>query len=214
MGGADLESQMRWWRRIVLGLGLAIIVLVVSVVLIGCTTTVTAPSGVADPVTVLVLDHGHTPSLLMPTPEGRAVRYAYGDWAYYAKRERHLIWNALPAMAWPTPAGVGRGELEAMPRAEVAAAEEAVNLFVEQVHTVVVERDRAEGLRRELEAHFRERWDDRVRNEPAGLTFVPHDQRYTLFRDSNWMVGQWLREMGAETSGPPWALDWEVEPAE
>src|SRR5688572_25859227 len=53
--------------------------------LAGCTTTIVPPSAVAEPARVAVLDHGRHTSLLVELPgEGAMVRYAYGDWRWYA----------------------------------------------------------------------------------------------------------------------------------
>ncbi|MEX2671167.1 MAG: hypothetical protein WD294_03540 [Phycisphaeraceae bacterium] len=202
---------MKWLRRVMLLLVVGVAVFFTSALLVGCTTTVKPPTGVVDPVTVYVIDHGRTPSLLLPTAGDGAVRYAYGDWVYYAESKRHPIWHGAPALLWPTPAAVGRQPLGRMPEANAAAVARATNLDVEHLHDVVVERADAEALHRDLEQHFQQHWDQRLHNPSAALTFVPHPDRYSLPHDSNRMVGRWLEQMGAETRGPFWATDWHIE---
>lgn len=202
--------MMKRLRRILWVLVVLVGAVAVVAAVSGCTTTVTPPGRVSDPVDVYVLDYGRTPALLMPTPEGGAVRYAYGDWTYYAEGKRNPFFNGVPALLWPTAAGVGRQALSRMPEAEIDAVASATGLVPVELYVVAVERDRAATLYRALEDHFEQRWEQRLHNPSAQLTFVPHDDAYSLAHDSNDVVAQWLERMGAQTSGPFWAIHWRV----
>jgi len=70
-------------RRVVTALLLGAVL-----ILGGCTTTtIVPPPSPQAPATVLLLDHGLHASLVLPDETGRAVRYSYGDWDYYALGE-------------------------------------------------------------------------------------------------------------------------------
>ncbi|MGH8287112.1 MAG: hypothetical protein ACRETT_15295, partial [Steroidobacteraceae bacterium] len=82
--------------------------------LAGCTTTIGAPVHPADPVEVFIIDQGRTASLVIPASSGGMLRYAYGDWRWYALRETGLFRGAA-ALLWPTQGALGRAELGGPP---------------------------------------------------------------------------------------------------
>src|SRR3954452_3202565 len=77
---------------------------------LGCTNTVTPPAHVADPVTVYLVDQGRTSSLVLPRADGKAIRYAYGNWNWYALGNRGPL-DAIGAMLIPSKATLGRHEM-------------------------------------------------------------------------------------------------------
>ena len=81
-----------------------------SLLLAGCATVVVAPAAPEDPVPAFLLDHGGHASLVLPAEKGRLVRYAYGDFSWYALG-RTGPGTGLAALAGGTPAALGRGEL-------------------------------------------------------------------------------------------------------
>ena len=153
-------------------------------------------------------------SLIIPAPDDAdhaAARYAYGDWQYYAQARRNPIIHGLPALLWPTPAGVGRQSLHRLPQPDPDDVMQLTRLGMSELHVIEVERALAEALHLQLEAHFAEHWDDRHVSEESRLTFVPHDDAYSLPHDSNRMVARWLEQMDVQTRGPFWAVDWRVQ---
>jgi hypothetical protein len=116
--------------------------------LAGCATVVTPPPAPLDPVEVFLLDHGRTPSLILPAADGEAVRWAYGDWRWYALGE-HGVGEALAALFRPTRAGLGREGLEVPPRAPAVRA--AVSVEIDSLYPIRVERRAATALAERLD---------------------------------------------------------------
>jgi hypothetical protein len=172
----------------------------------GCTATIVEPRNRRDPVTVFVLTDAMTSSLVLPSPGGGLVRYAYGDWRYYALG-RNTIANGMAALLWPTQGTLGRAELPA------ATAPEDVRRLAraEAVYPVRVERGAALRLATRLNAAYEARRGTEVANVPYRMRFVHDDAPYTYFRNSNHAVAAWLREIGCEVRGPTYAARWRVE---
>lgn len=55
--------------------------------LAGCVAHVQPPRVERGAQKVFLVDHGRHPSLVLPHGEGRAVRYAYGDWKWFAEAD-------------------------------------------------------------------------------------------------------------------------------
>lgn len=173
----------------------------------GCTTQVTPPTELEAPAMVFVLDHGRHTSLVVSTPDGGLVRYAYGDWRYYAERETGII-RALAALLWNTQAALGRRELPGPPTTQ--AVREQVPLVINAVHGLEVERARIETLRAELDAVFD--GAEQVRETPeTQLFFVRYPRAYNLRHNSNTVIADWLERLGCETSGPALVASWRIK---
>lgn len=176
-------------------------------VLAGCAaTTIVPPAAPSDPVPVFILDHGRHTTLVLPHPQGMA-RYAYGDWAWYAQVDTGVV-EASRALLWPSPAAFGRRLLNGPPTA--AAVRREVRVGIEHLHAVTVEAQRAEALRKELDARFFAGEGRRFENRAYDLTFVPDPQRYTVWRNSNHKVAEWLRQLGCSIRGGPFWAHWRV----
>lgn len=174
---------------------------------VGCTTTIVPPAEVADPVTVYLLDHGHTPSLVLPTPDGGMARYAYGDWRYYALAERGTL-SGLRALCWPTQAALGYMPLPGPPTTE--AVRDQVHVATRALYTLEVEREAAYRLHAALQQQYHTQRDSEVLNRPAELAFVHHPSRYTWFYNSNHAVADWLRVLDCNVRGPAFISTWRV----
>lgn len=172
----------------------------------GCATTIVPARSVEAPVSVFVLDHGYSASLVLPA-EYDTVRYAYGDMTYYGRGGRGVS-QAMSALFWPTQAALGRKQLSAEPRA--AELRRQVGVRIEAMHEVVVARACARALARRLNARFQAKADQMVVNPSAGLRFVPMEPDYHLLHNSNHAVAHWLEEMGAEVRGQPIGSRWRV----
>jgi hypothetical protein len=198
-------------RRLLLALAFPLPLLGAIAWLLGCATVVVPPAHPADPVTVFILDHGHTSSLVLPC-DGGLVRYAYGDWNYYALGN-HGLWDGVKALCWPTRGTLGRKEFPGPAREEVVRA--GVLVGIEHLYAIRVAGEDARRLRALLEGSYRENIGTELENHSADLRFVHHPDSYTVFHDSNCMVALWLRELGCRTCGPAIVSRWDVrEPEE
>jgi Protein of unknown function (DUF2459) len=167
----------------------------------GCTTVISPPAEVAQPASVAVLDHGRHTSLIVGTQDGAMIRYAYGDWRWYALRQTGLA-EASGAILGSSKAALGRRRHPGPVTPEAVARQ--INVSVEHGIYLEVEADAAQALIERLDAIFRANFGALVVNQVYGLDFVPHPERYSLFHNSNSMVASWLKEMGVAVDG--WAL--------
>lgn len=193
------------WRQLLRHAGIASIIPLLG----ACSASIVPPLAVADPVTVVVLDHGRHSSLVLPDGADGAVRYSYGDWNYYVLRQTDLA-SGLRALLHPTPAALGRQPIDAPPESLRLRDQ----LVVEVVHAwaLEVERSRAGALHQALEAHYAAALDTRVHSRWYGMDFVAHPLPYTALRNSNRMVGDWLEALGCEIRGVPLLSRWQVHP--
>jgi hypothetical protein len=179
----------------------------------GCATVVRPPQGVRDPVTVYLLDHGRTSSLVLPADDGGR-RYAYGDWDWYALRRTGFL-SGAKALLTPTQGALGREHLHAPAAApsELAPAtpRPLTSVHVENQYAIVVERERASQLRARLDAVV----DGAPRQHDTpevGLHFVPCRPPYTALHNSNHVTARWLSDLGASIRGPAAFSVWRVNP--
>jgi hypothetical protein len=174
----------------------------------GCAaTSVIPPGNPASPTAVFIVDHGRTSSVVIPVTSGEMLRFAYGDWAYYALGKNDL-WHGIAALMWPTRGALGRRELEGP--AGLQSIERQVS-SIEQVHEVMVELSRVRSFERTMQALYERHRDTEVENRLYGLHFVHHPRRYTYFWNSNHAVAAWLQELGCSTAGWPSRAHWKIE---
>jgi hypothetical protein len=176
-----------------------------------CTTTIRAPAPIADPSVVLLLSHGISSSLVLADEKGRAVRFAYGDWRYYALG-RTGIRNAIAAIVCPTPSALGRQVIEgAAEQPEALIAQ--IGIGYGEMLLIRAERQAVRRLRQQLESLFLAAIETRVYNPEPRLEFVRHPEPYSLFNNSNQKIAGWLRALGAEVSGVPLLPNWRLDPS-
>jgi hypothetical protein len=175
--------------------------------LAGCSITVIPPPDPVEPAPVFILDHGRHTSLVLSTPEGNMVRYAYGDWRYYAERETGIT-RALVALFWPTRGALGHGELEGPPTIEQVRSE--VPLMIANLHRIEVDRERIERLRGRLDSIF-DAAERELYSPDTFLLFVEHPKEYTLRNNSNRAIAEWLEELGCEVQGLRLLANWRIE---
>lgn len=203
---ATRRAGVRTWRA----LGAGCIISAAST-LTGCATTVVPPAASAVPAEVFIVDHGRTSSLVIPASDGGMLRYAYGDWNYYALRKTGL-WHGIAAVLWPTRSGLGRAKLHGPASPENLQRQVS---SAHSVHAVRVERARVLDFERRMEDLYDSRRATEVENRPYGMTFVQHPRPYTYFWNSNHAVAAWLRELGCETHGPSFRANWRIsEPSQ
>lgn len=173
----------------------------------GCTTRIVPPVNLEVPATVFVLDHGRHTSLVLSTPDGRLVRYAYGDWRYYAER-RTGFGHAVAALLWSTPGALGRRVLPGPATAREVRAQ--VPLEIRTLYEFAVERERIGALRAELDAHFdTAEWQQET--PEVHLSFVPHPRAYSLRHNSNTAIAGWLETLGCQIRGPAILARWQID---
>lgn len=200
-----------WVARSLRLAGLALVVLGMTLgvlaVPLACTTQVIAPPVVGERAVVLLVDHGRTPSLVLPTPEGGHDRWAYGDWGWYA-RGRTSVLRGPVVLFWPTQGALGRERFGPSLDLDQVAA----RIKGEKRYRIVVAAEDARRLQGELTALFNRRRDTLVQQVGGPLLFVHHPRPYTYFGNSNHMAARWLRELGCETRGPAFYSRWSVRP--
>jgi hypothetical protein len=175
--------------------------------LAGCVNRVVPPADVAEPGKVFLLDHGRHTTLVVSTPEGELVRYAYGDWHFYAEGETGLG-HALAALLWRTPGALGRRHLAGPPDHDTVRFRVLVE--IDTVYEIVVERSRIEALRASLDEIFATA-ERSLETPEADLVFVPHPVDYRLRHNSNTEVGLWLEALGCELNQRSMFARWRIE---
>ena len=137
------------------------------------------------------------------------IRYAYGDWAWYALRETELV-EASGAILLPSKAALGRKHLPGPVTPDAVARQ--IQVGIEEAHFLAVEDEEARALVDRLDGLFSANFEARVVNKAYGLEFVPHPEPYTLMHNSNTVVAGWLREMGCQVGGTPLLAKWTLKP--
>lgn len=177
----------------------------------GCATTYVvappalAPSAVRTP--VAVLDHGRHSSLVVGLPDGRMVRYAYGQWAWYAEGKT-TAGQGLTALFGESPSALGRRELPG-PLTE-ATLRSQVRVGIESVLLLDVDAEAARRLVAQLDAIAEQGRDRRLINHDVDLDFFPYPVPYSQAHSSSRMVAGWLRDMGADVAGDGLIADWRL----
>jgi hypothetical protein len=173
----------------------------------GCSTTVIPPASPTEPVTAFLLDHGHTPSLVLPSADSNMTRYVYGDWNWYALRNTGFT-DGLRALFWPSQGTLGRRELRGPPEAHIVRERVRADT-IQELLPITVSRAAVERLRARLDAEHGA--GARVATaEALDIRFVPHPRRYSYFHNSNHAVADWLEELGCEIQGSAFHSRWRV----
>lgn len=160
-----------------------------------------------DPVTVLLLDHGRHSSLVLPESSHSALRYSYGDKAYYAERKDDWL-RGFSAAILPTPAVLGRKKLAGPADPERIAS--LLRVGVDRVIPLQVESDRANALREYLETLYLQELDSLLYSEELDMEFVRHPVSYTILNNSNQVMADWLRLLDVEVRGRAFLSNWRV----
>lgn len=177
------------------------------VALAGCTTVVTPPPAPDDPVPVFLLDNGRHASLVVPH-DGHLIRYAYGEWDWYAENDTG-VFRASGVLFTKGPGALGRRAFSGA--ADTATVRRVVRVPIEASWKIRVPDAKRAALVRRLEGLFRRTPGRHLDNPLYDLTFAPHPQRYNAAtRNSNHAVAGWLDELGCDVDlGGPFSI-WEV----
>ncbi len=178
--------------------------------LAGCATTIVPPADVREPVAIAILDHGWHASLLTQAADGAAVRYAYGDWRWFALG-RTGVAEGVAALVGPTLAALGRRRYNKPFDPGTAASD--FGLERENVIVLEVEASRQRRLLERLDGIFAASPAPPLENAEVDLEFVPHPEPYSLEHTSNRVVSDWLTELGCRIEGPGTWSSWRLAPA-
>lgn len=177
------------------------------VLLTGCATVITPPPTPEAPVPVLIIDHGRHTSLILPDSNDGLIRYAYGDWRYYAEGERGFR-AAFTALLRNSPGTLGRRELPGPAEPEIVITR--LRVKVTDILLLHVEADAAERLRMKLDTIHAAGRDELLFNPRMDLEFVPHPRPYTVRYNSNRVIADWLVVLGCEVRGRPLLSGWRI----
>jgi len=174
----------------------------------GCqTTSLHPPEDPAEPRAVFVIDHGRHSSLVISRLDGELIRYAYGDWRYYADQDTSLASGAA-ALLWPTAATLARAELSGPAEVEVLRGQ--LRVGVEEILVFDVAGHHADRVAEELDALHLQGESDHQYVPAYDMTFAPHPTPYTWANNSASVLAGWLEELGIEVSGPRLFASWRV----
>jgi len=178
-----------------------------SALLGACTTVIVPPAAPIQPVSVFVLDHGRHSSLVLPSGDGGALRYSYGDWDYYVLDDTGIV-SSLRALFLPSPAALGRQYLAAPP--DRATMQAQTGLEVTETHEILVEAHAMQDLRDELGSLFDQGRSTLYSSPVANAYFVHHPAPYSARHNSNQVVARWLEQLGCTIIGRPFLSNWRV----
>jgi hypothetical protein len=156
---------------------------------------------------IAVLDHGRHSTLVIGLPDGRMVRYAYGDWRWYAEGRTGAA-EGYAALFRETPGALGRRELAGPLTAETLRRQ--VRVGIEDMLLLDVDAVAAHRLVRKLDGIAEAGRDRMLTNQDVDLDFFPYPVPYTAAHSSNRVLAGWLREMGAEVEGDGLIADWKL----
>lgn len=156
---------------------------------------------------IAVLDHGRHSSLVIGLPDGRMVRYAYGDWRWYAEGTKGVA-EGYAALFRETPAALGRRVLPGPLTAETLRRQ--VRVVIEDMLLLEVDAAAAQRLVDNLDSIAKAGRARKLTNQEVDLDFFPHPVPYTEAHSSNRVLASWLREMGAEVEGDGLIADWKL----
>jgi len=166
------------------------------VTLIFSPTVIIPPTEPVEPVTVYVVDYGFHSRLILPDRTGKLIKYAYGDWQYFALQNRDVL-TTLKALLIPTQGTLNREKLSNLNTLrEIAEAQRRVNLL-----EVEVAQEKMLKLREKLEDRFYQNIDSKITYNGDRSQFVKDDQDYTMFYNSNHQVVKWLEAMECKVKG-------------
>lgn len=184
-------------------LGRLLLVPCLLALLAGCQQRIVPPSGLSDPASVYITDYGRHAGLALPAGDDRMAEWFWGDWHYYALRDRSFG-SGLRALFASPRSTLGRLDIAGTDEAAVRAATAAPDVLA-----IEVERAAAAELHDDLSRSFALRRDTEIGYD-NGERFVEDDRQYGLFRNSTHQVCDWLRLLGARVACPGIVADFVI----
>jgi len=175
---------------------------------IGCINRIVPPRDVAQPVTIYLLDLGKSSSLVLPTREGHMVRYAYGNWNWYALGHNGFF-DAISALFFVNSATLARRELPG-PLDEKHVRQQ-VGVDIQYIYPLQVDRRNVDCLRTCLDEVFQRHKSTMIFNRDDNFYFVRLGRTYSGWHNSNVVMSQWLEVLGAKVNGWPVYSAWRIE---
>jgi hypothetical protein len=174
--------------------------------LCGCTNTIVPAPALTDPVTIELRDHGRHPSLIIPLSDGTFVRYAYGDWGWYALGHTGVI-QGIDALLLPSKGALGRKILTSPDDFALLRRRDPAK----QTYSITVEGKRAAALHQTLDAAFREQGTSAHFNATYDLEFVHSPESYWALHNCNHVMANWLRALGCRVRGTAAFSSWRIK---
>ncbi len=176
----------------------------------GCAGVVTrpAPEAVADTRPVFLLDHGRHASLVLTRADHSLVRYAHGDWTWYAE-DRTGPLRAFSALLARSRSAIGRRELS--PILDEEGLRRQIRVEIRTLHQLAAAAEKIDALDADLTRWFEDQAEMSLFNARFDLEFVPGPRPYTLFDNSNHVVAEWLEALGIAVRGNPVFGQWRLE---
>jgi len=162
----------------------------------GCAATVIPQQPAVDPVPVYLADYGIHSSLFLPTPDGRYVEYAFGDWGYAAEN-RCWPHDALGALLISFQSALGRRYYDMKPGMDRPIPDRKPNTMAR----IECEREAVNRVLARLDARYRAGTGKRVRNPENGIVYVKDSQHYSIANNCNHLTARSLQELGCEVRG-------------
>ncbi|CAN5572634.1 hypothetical protein BH10PLA1_BH10PLA1_12280 [soil metagenome] len=186
-------------KRMILSFGLFFL-------LAGCTTTVTPPPQLKDPVTVYLTDQTIHSSVLLPVGDGKYMEYAKGDWNYAAKNN-HWPWDVVVALFFSPQGALGRRVLTFDP-----AHPEKTLLLNGTPNAMQVERADVQVLLVDLDARFM-KGDEPTENPDNKFVFRRVSEGYSLFDNCNSLTKRLLLTLHCKVQSRSFFALYHVEAA-
>lgn len=166
---------------------------------VSCTSTVTPPPAVRDPVTVFLLREALHTGIVLPGLQAADpyVEFGFGDWAWFALAE-DAWYDAFATVLWPTHGTLGRREFPAWSASAMADAAPWAEL-----QPMLIERERATTLRARLQQAFDAGIERRVRRPELRFEFVPFARSYWFADNCADLAAEWLVALGCEVTWRP-----------
>lgn len=177
----------------------------------GCSATAVFPhpEDIDTPRAVYVVEHGWHTSLVLTGADDAMLRFVYGDWRWYAQR-RTGFWRAIGTLFAPTQGALGRQAMPAPSSPEEIRARSRVT--IDEIHSMRVAAIKVDALIERLESRFDAARDTLIYNDAYGLEFVHDPSAYTLGKNSNHVVAEWLEALDIEIRGNPVYGNWRFQP--
>jgi hypothetical protein len=172
--------------------GLVVIALLVS----GCSARIVPPAHVTDPVPVFVADYGRHSSILLPDEDGKLLEFAWGNYEWFAVNHNHAS-DAFVAMFCSRGSTLGIRWLKTAPERpdlrQVVGCDHLLGFSASQT--------KAAALRRELTERVQRHWVTLVFNPWTDFSMVRDDEHYAMWHNCNHLTAQWLRELDCDVKG-------------
>jgi hypothetical protein len=162
----------------------------------GCAATVIPQQPAIDPVPVYLADYGIHSSLFLPTPDGRYVEYAFGDWGYAAENK---CWphDAVGALLISFQSALGRRYYDLKPGHTRPVLDRKPN----KIARIDCEREAVNRLLTRLDERYRAAGHTPVRNPENGIWYVRDREHYSIANNCNHLTARSLQELGCEVRG-------------